>query len=81
MTWPGRRQRVLKRIEDRLLADDPQLCSLFAVFALEVRDEAAPPAERIESGMRHMLRRALTGRGHVARNCQPAEPPPTGPHP
>jgi hypothetical protein len=50
MSWPGRQQRVLDRIEKRLLGDDLRLGSLFAVFTRLASEDAMPPTERVEAG-------------------------------
>jgi hypothetical protein len=66
MRWPGRQQRLLNRVNKQLLADDPRLDSMFAFFTKLTREDAMPPAERIEAGPQRLLRVALAGRrGHL----------------
>jgi hypothetical protein len=62
VSWFGRQQRVLNRIEKRLLADDRRLGALFAVFTRLTREDAMPAAERIKAGQRRRLRSALVRR-------------------
>ena len=70
MNRPGRQQRLLKRTEKRLLADDPRLGSLFAYFTGLTHHEAMPAAERIEPRPRPEPRavpaRRRRGRGVIA---------------
>ncbi len=60
--WPSRRRRVLNRVKKQLLTEDPRLYSMFAFFTKLTREDAIPPAERIETGPRRLLRVALAGR-------------------
>ncbi len=54
----GREQRTLDRIEKPLVASDPRLESMFAIFATMVRCEPMPVTERLTSGLRRRLRTA-----------------------
>jgi hypothetical protein len=49
------RIRQLNRIEKMLLADEPSLDSLFAVFTRLTRDEAMPATERVTAGRWRLL--------------------------
>lgn len=46
MISPGRQDRVLANIEDRLRRESPELVARFAVFERLVQDEGPPPPER-----------------------------------
>jgi hypothetical protein len=67
MSWPGRQRRVLNRTEKMLLADDPLLGLLFAVFTRLTREDAIPLAERVEAGPGRLLRAALARGGQRRR--------------
>jgi len=67
MSWPGRQQRVLDRIEKRLLGDDLRLGSLFAVFTRLAPEDAMPPTERVEAGPGRLLSAAPACRRRLAR--------------
>jgi hypothetical protein len=49
MSQPARQQRALDRIEKTLLADDPGLGSMFAIFTRLTRHEAMPMTERVRT--------------------------------
>jgi Protein of unknown function (DUF3040) len=53
------RRRVLDRIEKSLLADDPDLVSLFAVFTRLTRQEAMPGTEQARPRRRPSRERAI----------------------
>ena len=50
MRLAASQDRVLDRIERTLLADDPRLGSLFAVFTRLARHEAMPATEQVRAG-------------------------------
>jgi hypothetical protein len=54
----GREQRALDRIEKPLVASDPRLESMFAIFANMVQCEPMPVTERATTGPRRRLRTA-----------------------
>lgn len=56
MKLPGRQQRVLNRLEQTLLAEDPGLCQRFAVFTRLTRDEPIPAAEQVRRRRLKFLR-------------------------
>ncbi|HEU5160515.1 MAG TPA: hypothetical protein VFU43_26185 [Streptosporangiaceae bacterium] len=45
MMSPGRQERVLANIENRLRRESPDLVARFTVFARLVQDEGPPPPE------------------------------------
>jgi hypothetical protein len=47
MSLPARQQHVLDRIERTLVAEEPRLGSLFAVFTRMTRHEAMPGTEHV----------------------------------
>lgn len=51
MSLPARQQRALDRIEKTLLADDPRLGSMFAIFTRLTWHEAMPMTERARTGL------------------------------
>lgn len=60
--WPGRQQKVLNRVRQQLLAEDPRLARVLASFARLAPDDAMPAAERIEAGPQRLLRVGRNGR-------------------
>jgi len=75
MNWPARQQRVLHRIERRLLSEDLRLGSLFAVFTRLASDDAMPPTERVEAGPGRPLRAAFPVIAVLAPVQLPGYPP------
>lgn len=66
MRWPSRQQKVLNRVKKQLLTDDHHLESMLAFSTKLTREDAMPPAERIEAGPQRLLRAVLAGqRGHL----------------
>lgn len=59
MSLPARQQRALDRIEKTLLADDPRLGSMFAIFTRLTWHEAMPMTERVRSGLRRLPHAAV----------------------
>jgi hypothetical protein len=59
MGLPACQQRALGRIEQTLVAEDPDLGLRFAVFARLTRHEAMPGSEQIPSRVQRFLRPAL----------------------
>jgi hypothetical protein len=53
----GREQRRLERIEQPLVAGNPRLASMFAIFTTMTRHEPMPVTERLSSRPRRFLRR------------------------
>jgi hypothetical protein len=58
MSLPARQQQALDRIEQTLVAEEPRLGSLFAVFTRLTRHEAMPGTEQVASRLRRLLRPA-----------------------
>jgi len=56
---PGRQQRALDRIGQRLVAEDPGLGLRFEFFARLTRHEAVPATEQVPRRPRRVLRRAV----------------------
>jgi hypothetical protein len=56
---PGCRQRVLDRIGQTLVAEDPGLGLRFAVFTRMTRHEAIPLTEHVPHRLQEVLRRAI----------------------
>jgi len=54
----GREQRTLDRIEKPLVASDPRLESMFAIFATMVQCEPMPATKRVTTGLRRRVRKA-----------------------
>lgn len=54
MSLPARQQRVLDRIEQTLVADEPRLGSLFAIFTRLTCHEAIPGNEHVGSKLRRL---------------------------
>ena len=59
MSQPGRQQRALDGIGQRLVAEDPGLGLRFAFFARLTRHEAIPETEQVPRRTRRVLRRAV----------------------
>ena len=53
------RDRALGRIQQTLLADDPHLRSLFAIFTRLTLHETMPSTERVRVGWWHRIRPAI----------------------
>src|ERR1700749_4918728 len=62
MRWPGRQRKVLDRVRQQLLAEDPRLAWMLASFARLTPDDAMPAAKRIETGPQRLLRVARNSR-------------------
>jgi hypothetical protein len=61
MSLPAGQQRVLQRIEQTLVTEDPELGSLFAVFTRLTGQDAMPHAEQLMTAPRRPRRvRAAT---------------------
>jgi Protein of unknown function (DUF3040) len=58
MRLHGGRQRSLERIEEPLVASDPRLASMFAIFTTATQYEQMPVTERINGRRRQLLRKA-----------------------
>lgn len=54
----GLDQRALERIEQSLVASDPRLASMFAIFATMTRYEPMPVTERVPSRLSRWLHAA-----------------------
>ncbi len=48
MSLPTRQQRTFDRLEKTLVADDPRLGSLFAIFTMLASPEAMPKIEQVK---------------------------------
>jgi hypothetical protein len=59
ISQPGRQQRALDRIGQRLVAEDPGLGLRFAFFARLTRHEAISETEQVPRRPRRVLRRAV----------------------
>jgi hypothetical protein len=59
MSQPGRQQRALDGIGQRLVAEDPGFGLRFAFFARLTRHEAIPETEQVPRRPRRVLRRAV----------------------
>ncbi len=59
MSLPGRRQRILDRIEQALVAEYPGLGSRFAFFTMLSRHEPMPGIEQLPDRRQRILRRAV----------------------
>jgi hypothetical protein len=58
MSLPRRQQRALNRIEKTLLAGDPRLGSLFAIFARLTWHDVMPRIEQVRPRLRLSLQRS-----------------------
>jgi hypothetical protein len=58
MRLHGREHRSLERIEEPLVASDPRLASMFAIFTTMTRNEPMPVTERVATRRRRWLRKA-----------------------
>ena len=54
----GREQRRLERIERPLVAANPRLASMFAIFTMMTGHEPMPVTERLASRRRRLLHKA-----------------------
>lgn len=59
MSLPMRQRRALNRIEKTLLAGDPGLGSLFAIFARLTWHDVMPRMEQVEPRLRLPLKRSV----------------------
>lgn len=59
MSLPMRQQRALNRIEKALLAGDPRLGSLFAIFARLTWHDVMPRIEQVKPKLRLPLKRSV----------------------
>jgi Protein of unknown function (DUF3040) len=60
MRFAGSQGRALDRMERTLLADDPRLGSLFAVFTTLTRQEPMPATEQVRTERWRLPRAAVT---------------------
>jgi hypothetical protein len=81
MSQPGRQQRALDGIGQRLVAEDPGFGLRFAFFARMTRHEAIPETEQVPRRPRRVLRpRGRTSaRGDQSDGCAGSKRPDTQP--